>query len=196
VLREACRQVAAWREAGLAPVPVAVNMSLARADVDRLVGNIERALADARLPATLLEVEFTESQMLGQNERSRQLVDRIRALGVRLAVDDFGTGYSSLSYLTDFRFDTIKIDRAFVQGLPDEAEGRAVIQAILGIAQSLQCDVVAEGVETDAQAGALFDLGCHHMQGYLFAKPMSPAAIERELERGRAEVGDALVGPA
>jgi EAL domain-containing protein (putative c-di-GMP-specific phosphodiesterase class I) len=185
VLREACRQVGAWREAGLAPVPVAVNMSLARADVDRLVRNIERALADARLPASLLEVEFTESQMLGQNVRARQLVDRIRALGVRLSVDDFGTGYSSLSYLTDFRFDTIKIDRGFVHGLPDENEGRAVIQAILGIAQSLECDVVAEGVETEAQADALLHMGCRHMQGFLFARPLSPAAMERELDLGR-----------
>jgi EAL domain-containing protein (putative c-di-GMP-specific phosphodiesterase class I) len=179
--------VGAWREAGLGPVPVAVNMSLARADVDRLVRNIEHALADADLPASLLEVEFTESQMLGENVRSRQLVDRIRALGVHLSVDDFGTGYSSLSYLTDFRFDTIKIDRAFVQGLPDECEGRAVVQAILGIAQSLECGVVAEGVDTEAQAEALLDMGCRHMQGYFFAKPLSPAAIERQLARGRAD---------
>jgi diguanylate cyclase (GGDEF)-like protein/PAS domain S-box-containing protein len=185
-LREACRQVGAWREAGLAPVPVAVNVSLARADVDRLVRNIENALLDARLPASFLEVEFTESQMLSHTVRSRQLVDRIRDLGVHLSVDDFGTGYSSLSYLTDFRFDTIKIDRAFVQGLPDECEGRAVVQAIVGIAQTLECAVVAEGVETEAQAEALRDMGCHHMQGYLFAKPMSPAAIEQELDRGRA----------
>jgi diguanylate cyclase (GGDEF)-like protein len=193
VLREACRQVGAWRDAGLAPVPVAVNMSLARADVDRLVRNVERALADARIPASLLEIEFTESQMLGQNVRARQLVDRIRALGVRLSVDDFGTGYSSLSYLTDFRFDTIKIDRAFVHGLPDENEGRAVIQAILGIAQSLECDVVAEGVETEAQAATLSQMGCRHMQGFLFARPLSPAAIERELDRGRAEAAAAAM---
>lgn len=186
VLGEACRQVGAWRDAGLEPVPVAVNMSLARADVERLVRNIERALADADLPAALLEIEFTESQMLGQNVRARQLVDRIRALGVHLSVDDFGTGYSSLSYLTDFRFDTIKIDRAFVQGLPEECEGRAVVQAILGIAQSLDCAVVAEGVETEAQAEALRDMGCRAMQGYLFATPLSPSAIERQLARGRA----------
>ncbi|QSX78075.1 bifunctional diguanylate cyclase/phosphodiesterase [Agrilutibacter solisilvae] len=193
VLREACRQVGAWHEAGLKPVPVAVNMSLARADVDRLVHNIERALADAHLPASLLEVEFTESQMLGQNVRSRQLVDRIRALGVRLAVDDFGTGYSSLSYLADFRFDTIKIDRAFVHGLPDENEGRAVIQAILGIAESLECSVVAEGVETEAQAGALSDMGCRNMQGFLFARPLSAGAFELELDRGRVGEGAAAV---
>jgi diguanylate cyclase (GGDEF)-like protein/PAS domain S-box-containing protein len=193
VLREACRQLGAWRDAGLGLVPVAVNMSLARADVDRLVRNIEHALADARLSASLLEIEFTESQMLGQNVRSRQLVDRIRALGVHLSVDDFGTGYSSLSYLTDFRFDTIKIDRAFVEGLPEECEGRAVVQAILGIAQSLDCAVVAEGVETDAQAEALREMGCRHMQGYLFARPMSAAAIERQLVRDRASV-DAPVG--
>jgi diguanylate cyclase (GGDEF)-like protein len=188
VLREACRQVGAWREAGLAPVPVAVNMSLARADVDRLVRNIERALADARLPASLLEVEFTESQMLGQNVRARQLVDRIRALGVRLSVDDFGTGYSSLSYLADFRFDTIKIDRAFVHGLPDENEARAVIQAILGIAESLECDVVAEGVETEAQASALSEMGCRHMQGFLFARPLGAGVIEGELSTRKFDV--------
>ena len=183
VLREACRQVGAWQRIGTR-ARAGRGQHVAGAGRCGSPGPQHRTCA-RRGPASasLLEVEFTESQMLSQNVRSRQLVDRIRALGVRLSVDDFGTGYSSLSYLTDFRFDTIKIDRAFVHGLPDENEGRAVIQAILGIAQSLECDVVAEGVETEAQAAALCDMGCRYMQGYLFAKPLSPAAIERELDR-------------
>jgi len=188
VLREACRQNRAWLDAGFEAPPIAVNISLARANVDRVLSGIASTLAASGLPASQLEVEFTESQMLGQNVRARQLVDGIRAMGVRLAVDDFGTGYSSLSYLTDFRFDTIKIDRAFVQGLPGESESRAVVQAILGIAHSLDCAVVAEGVETGEQVAALVELGCRDMQGFFFARPLPAAEIAGRLaRRGRAE---------
>jgi diguanylate cyclase (GGDEF)-like protein len=195
VLREACRQTRAWLSAGLEALPMAVNISLARADVDRLLYNIKSTLHTTALPASLLEVEFTESQMLGQNDRARQLVDGIRAMGVRLTVDDFGTGYSSLSYLTDFRFDTIKIDRAFVQGLPGECEGRAVVQAILGIAHSLDCAVIAEGVETEGQATALLELGCQVMQGFLFARSLPATEIAALLmRRSRVESLEDLAG--
>ena len=183
VLREACRQNRAWLDAGFEAPPIAVNISLARANVDRVLSGIASTLHDNALPASQLEVEFTESQMLGQNIRARQLVDGIRAMGVRLAVDDFGTGYSSLSYLTDFRFDTIKIDRAFVQGLPGESESRAVVQAILGIASSLDCAVLAEGVETGEQATALLELGCRDMQGFFFARPLPAGEIPGLLVR-------------
>ena len=185
VLLEACRQNSAWLDAGLEALPMAVNISLARADVDRLLHHIKSTLHTTALPASLLEVEFTESQMLGRNVRARHLVDGIRAMGVRLTVDDFGTGYSSLSYLTDFRFDTIKIDRAFVHGLPGECEGRAVVQAILGIAHSLECAVIAEGVETEDQATALLELGCQVMQGFFFARSLPATEIAGLLMRRR-----------
>jgi diguanylate cyclase (GGDEF)-like protein/PAS domain S-box-containing protein len=182
VLRTACRQVRSWIDAGLPPLPVSVNVSLARLDPDRLLRTLRSALDESRLPPELLEVEFTESQMLGQHAHARRLVDSIRDLGVRLAVDDFGTGYSSLSYLTEYRFDTIKIDQAFVHGLPTGREPRAVARAILGMAESLECAVIAEGVESDAQADILVELGCTQMQGFLFAPPLPAAQIEARLQ--------------
>ena len=181
VLREACRQNRAWIDAGLPSVPVAVNLSLARFDPERIVGGIARALSDTGLAPWLLEVELTESQMLGHSERATQLIEGIRRLGVRVSVDDFGTGYSSLGYLTRHRFDAIKIDRSFVHGLPHATGQRAVVQAILGMAQALDYRVVGEGVETEEQATALLELGCHEMQGYLLGRPLPASEMERLL---------------
>jgi diguanylate cyclase (GGDEF)-like protein/PAS domain S-box-containing protein len=184
VLTEACRRHRAWLDAGLPRVPLAINLSLARFEPERIVARLREALDATGLPPELLEVEFTESEMLGQHARATELVDGLRALGVRLAVDDFGTGYSSLSYLTRYRFDTIKIDRAFVAGLPEDVEHAAVVRAIVGMARTLQCRVVAEGVETDEQAETLLALGCDEMQGYRFSHPLDEAAFETLLRAG------------
>jgi diguanylate cyclase (GGDEF)-like protein/PAS domain S-box-containing protein len=181
VLREACRQNRAWLDAGLPETPVAVNLSLARFDPVRVVGGIARALSDTGLPPWLLEIELTESQMLGHGDRAEQLIHGIRKLGVRVSVDDFGTGYSSLGYLTRYRFDAIKIDRSFVQGLPGEAGQVAVVEAIVAMARALDYRLVGEGVETEAQAQALLALGCREMQGYLLGRPASAEAMERLL---------------
>ncbi|WP_462113923.1 bifunctional diguanylate cyclase/phosphodiesterase [Lysobacter xanthus] len=185
VLREACRQNRAWIDAGLPAVPVAVNLSLASFDPVRIIGDLQRALADTGLPPSLLEVELTESQMLGHSDRAAQLIQGIRLLGVRVSVDDFGTGYSSLGYLTRHRFDAIKIDRSFVQGLPGEPGQRAVVEAILAMAHALDYRVVGEGVETDEQATALLELGCHEMQGYLLGRPLPAEDMERLLRESR-----------
>ena len=186
VLREACRQNRAWIDAGLPETPVAVNLSLARFDPQRVVSGIARALSDTGLPPWLLEIELTESQMLGHGDRAEQLIHGIRKLGVRVSVDDFGTGYSSLGYITRHRFDAIKIDRSFVQGLPGEAGQVAVVEAIVAMARALDYRLVGEGVETEAQAAALLALGCREMQGYLLGRPLSAAAMERLLREHRA----------
>jgi diguanylate cyclase (GGDEF)-like protein/PAS domain S-box-containing protein len=184
VMREACRQNRAWVDAGLPRVPVAVNMSLAHLDAERMVDNVRRALHDSGLAPELLDIEFTESQMLGQHERAQQLIEGIRALGVRMSVDDFGTGYSSLGYLTTHRFDTIKIDRSFVQGLPGQIGQLAVVQAIMGMAHALDYRVVGEGVETVEQAIALQRNGCHEVQGYLYSPPVEAVRFEQLLRTG------------
>jgi EAL domain-containing protein (putative c-di-GMP-specific phosphodiesterase class I) len=184
VMREACRQNRAWVDAGLPRVPVAVNMSLAHLDAERMVDNVRRALHDSGLAPELLDIEFTESQMLGQHERAQQLIEGIRALGVRMSVDDFGTGYSSLGYLTTHRFDTIKIDRSFVQGLPGQIGQLAVVQAIMGMAHALDYRVVGEGVETVEQAIALQRNGCHEVQGYLYSPPVEALQFEQLLRTG------------
>ncbi|WP_162823768.1 EAL domain-containing protein [Lysobacter sp. TY2-98] len=184
VMREACRQASAWRDGGQLPGPVSVNVSLARFDADRLLRTVGEALGDAGLPGPLLEIEFTESQMFADHERAERLITGLHAMGVRIAIDDFGTGYSSLGYLANHRFDTIKIDRSFVSGLPGDAKQGAVVQAIIAMASALEAHVVAEGVETHAQASMLDAHGCREVQGYLYSRPLEVGDFEVLLERG------------
>lgn len=177
VMREACRQTRAWLDAGLHPGPVAVNVSLARFDAERLLALVGSVLSGTGLPGPMLEVEFTESQMFADRERAGRLIEGLRALRVRIAIDDFGTRYSSLGYLSDHRFDTIKIDRSFVRGLPADTKQGAVVQAIIAMARALDADVVAEGVETHDQASTLDLHGCRHMQGFLYSRPVDADAF-------------------
>ncbi len=175
VMRTACRQASAWRESGLQIVPMAVNVSLARLDPQRLIDHIVTVLHDTGLPPRMLEVEFTESQMFQRREASTALMEQLKLLGVRTAVDDFGTGYSSLGYLVQYRFDTLKIDRSFVRSMRGDGDNDAIVQAIIGLGRSLDYTVVAEGVETQAQADALLRYGCSEMQGYLLSRPVAEA---------------------
>ena len=172
VMREACRQNHAWQQAGLASVPVSVNVSLARFDPDRLITHVRKVLADTCMDPRCLEIEFTESQMFTHLERAQLLIAQLKELGVHVTVDDFGTGYSGLGYLMRYKFDVLKIDRSFVQGLPDDPAHTAIVRAIIGMAHALDCRVVAEGVETFAQADVLQAYGCHEMQGYLYSRPV------------------------
>lgn len=197
VMQEACRRNKAWQDAGLPAVPVSVNVSLARFDADRLLASVRRALDGSGLPPQCLEIEFTESQMFGHLERAQQLIADLKGMGVRVAVDDFGVGYSSLNYLVQYPFDTLKIDRSFVAGLPDEARHSAIVQAILVMAHTLGHHVVAEGVETIAQAEALARHGCDEAQGYLYSRPLSAEDFAAVLRRGQIrlpELHDALPG--
>jgi EAL domain-containing protein (putative c-di-GMP-specific phosphodiesterase class I) len=153
-------------------VPVSVNVSLARFDPDRLITHVRKVLADTCMDPRCLEIEFTESQMFTHLERAQLLIAQLKELGVHVTVDDFGTGYSGLGYLMRYKFDVLKIDRSFVQGLPDDPAHTAIVRAIIGMAHALDCRVVAEGVETFAQADVLQAYGCHEMQGYLYSRPV------------------------
>lgn len=184
VMREACRQNKAWQEAGLASVPVSVNVSLAHFDAQRLIAHVRRTLDQTGLEPHCLEIEFTESQMFKHHNGTQHVIVELKALGVQVTIDDFGTGYSSLSYLTRYRFDTLKIDRSFVSGLPVDTTQHAVVQAIMGMAQALRYRVVAEGVETFAQAETLAHRGCHEMQGYLFSRPLPAGEFAALLGQG------------
>jgi diguanylate cyclase (GGDEF)-like protein/PAS domain S-box-containing protein len=172
VMRDACRQAREWLDAGLLPGPVAVNVSLARFDADRLLALVASVLEDTGLPGAMLEVEFTESQMFADRVRAGRLIEGLRAMQVRIAVDDFGTGYSNLGYLSDHCFDTIKIDRSFIKGLPMDTKQAAVVQAIVAMAGALEAEVVAEGVETAEQATTLDGHGCRQVQGFLYSRPV------------------------
>ena len=176
VMLQACRQIRAWQDEGLDVVPISVNVSLARLDVDRLPQSIKATLDSSGIPPGLLQVEFTESQMFAQQDQARVLLARLKELGVGLAVDDFGTGYSSLNYLAQYEFDVLKIDRTFVTDLPGNRKHQAIVQAIIGMAHALGYQLIAEGVETREEANALLEYGCHQMQGYYFSYPLAAAA--------------------
>ena len=167
VLRTACAAAAAWPQAW----SVAVNISPLQFRHKSLASLVKSALKASGLPPRRLELEITETVILGNEKHNIAVLNDIRALGVRIAMDDFGTGYSSLSYLRAFPFDKIKIDQSFVRDLPHDDNAVSIIRAITGLAQSLGVRITAEGVETEAQLEALRELDCHQAQGYLIGRP-------------------------
>jgi EAL domain-containing protein (putative c-di-GMP-specific phosphodiesterase class I) len=172
VIDKACAQLAAWREAGVALVPVSINVSpkqFLRGGVQR---QLRAAMARHRVPASLIEVEITESAMMGDQDDILAELAALRALGVKLHVDDFGTGYSSLSQLQRLKMDVLKVDRAFTNELARSKEGKVFFQAIVSMAHALGMSVVAEGVETAEQLAILRGLDCNEVQGYFIARPM------------------------
>jgi len=184
VIDKACAQLAAWRAAGVDLVPVSINVSpkqFLRGGVQR---HLSGAMARHRVPASLIEVEITESAMMGDHEEILAELAALRALGVKLHVDDFGTGYSSLSQLQRLRMDVLKVDRAFTTELGNSKEGKVFFQAIVSMAHALGMSVVAEGVETGEQLAILRGLDCNEVQGYYIARPV-PAADMLQMMRRR-----------
>ena len=191
VIDLACAQLAAWNRnghghaavAGAVPVPVSINVS----PKQFLRGGVQRELAEALLrhgvAPGLLEVEITESAMMGDQEEILAELAAIRALGIKLHVDDFGTGYSSLSQLQRMKMEVLKVDRSFTAELGRSREGQVFFQAIVSMAHALGMEVVAEGVETHEQLAILRALGCNEVQGYLVARPMAAEAIAPLLAR-------------
>jgi len=173
VLRTACAQSVAWQKQGLPPVCLSVNLSMRQLADEGLVAEIERVLAETGLAAELLELEVTESTIMHNSERAVRVLTAIKSLGVRLAIDDFGTGYSSLAHLKRFPIDTLKVDRSFIREVPNDAEDRAIAEAIIAMGKTLSLTVVAEGVETPEQQAFLSDRQCDEMQGYHFSTPVA-----------------------
>lgn len=171
VLRQACRQGAAWQRAGHPPIRIAVNVSALEFEGDGFVETVTACLRDTGFPAQWLELELTERVVMRNVEESVRRMHLLRALGVCISVDDFGTGYSSLSYLPRLPINILKIDRSFVSGLNPTSANLPVVQAILSLATSLRLETIAEGIETEAERRILRTLGCTLGQGYLFAPP-------------------------
>ncbi|GAA4425289.1 putative bifunctional diguanylate cyclase/phosphodiesterase [Acidovorax lacteus] len=178
VVREACRQGQQWRAAGLPDLTLAVNVSPRQFHLTDLAGATAAALAETGFPPSRLELEITETALAERTEDARTTLLRLRALGVRLAIDDFGTGYSSLGQLKQLPIDVLKIDRGFIQDLPASADDLAISTAIIAMGHSLGLDVLAEGVETEAQLACLRERGCDHYQGYLCSRPLPAEAFE------------------
>lgn len=182
VLREACRQVRAWRTTGPYPdLKVSVNLSAAEFAQTGLVEAVARTLRETGLEAAALELEITEGVIMADAATTITTLRELKRLGVRLAIDDFGTGYSSLSYLKRFPVDTLKIDKAFVDGVGSDPEDEAIVRAMIGVAQALGLQLVAEGMETALQVARLREFGCCIGQGHHFAPAGQPAAIEKLL---------------
>jgi diguanylate cyclase (GGDEF)-like protein/PAS domain S-box-containing protein len=185
VLREACRQVKTWQERWPAPAPltIAVNLSARQLQHRGIVDEVSAALAAAGLDPQSLVLEITETAIMEQLDAAIAILTELRRLGVRLALDDFGTGYSSLSYLQRLPVDILKIDRSFVAGVARSTQDSALARGILTLGQTLGLETVAEGIETAEQLAALRELGCQLGQGYFFARPLGPAAVDALLER-------------
>jgi diguanylate cyclase (GGDEF)-like protein/PAS domain S-box-containing protein len=174
VLETACRDAALWHRQGQTLV-VAVNLSAVQFRNPNLIAEVQEALLKSGLPAHALELEITESAVLGDINSTIVLLEQLKALGVRLAIDDFGTGYSNLGHLRRFPVDVLKIDQSFIRG--NSGFQKPIVEAVLGLAKALELHTVAEGVETPEQMQQLRQMGCDMGQGYYFAKPTSSAAI-------------------
>jgi diguanylate cyclase (GGDEF)-like protein len=183
VLGEACRQAAAWRDAGLEPLRVSVNISSRQFRSETLAGAVAEALRASALAPAQLEVELTESLLMENTEQAMAVMGKLKALGIAISIDDFGTGYSSLGYLKRFPIDGLKIDRSFVRDLATSPKDAAIIDAIAALARSLGIGLVAEGVEEPYQAEFLRERQCTELQGYLFGRPVAAEGVAEYLRR-------------
>ncbi|WP_343590764.1 EAL domain-containing protein [Paracidovorax wautersii] len=188
VTAEVCRQGRIWLDAGLLSATLALNLSPRQFHLSDLVAGLAGALHASGFPARQLELEITEGALAERPEEARQVLLRLRELGVRLAVDDFGTGYSSLAHLKRFPIDVLKIDRSFIRDLPQNTDDMAICTAIIAMGHSLGLSVLAEGVETEEQRAFLHARGCDSFQGYLCSRPL-PAEEFTELLCRQASVG-------
>ena len=193
ITEQACRAAAEWHGRGFKGVSVAVNVSPLQFDTDDLGAMIIRAMSGAGLPPRLLQLEITESVAVSDPDRLKHVIGPLKTMGVRLAIDDFGTGHSNLSMLGRLPFDVFKIDRAFISSLYTDKQAPAIVEMILGMAETLGMETVAEGVETEAQEKFLRQRGCDQYQGYYYSKPVSlekfMAMLEADRQHPAADAG-------
>jgi EAL domain-containing protein (putative c-di-GMP-specific phosphodiesterase class I) len=191
VLQQACRQARAWRDQGLPPLRVGVNISAVQFHQPGLIDSVREALDGAGLEARHLELELTESCVMSNPEESIAVLEALSEMGVLVSVDDFGTGYSSMSYLRRFPIDKLKIDKTFIAGMGTHSDDASIVQAIVSLAHGLRLKVVAEGVETSAQLAALKAMGCDQYQGYYFSSAVPAEDFEKLLRLQTATRADA-----
>jgi EAL domain-containing protein (putative c-di-GMP-specific phosphodiesterase class I) len=175
---------------------LAVNVSALEFRDHRLLDSLQSALGESGIAPSDLALEITESILMAETETSLRIIARLHELGVGIAIDDFGTGYSSLSYLKRLRPTQLKIDRSFVRDADTDPDSRAIVKGVIGLANALGLEIVAEGVETLEQQAFLRDAGCHTLQGYLIARPLAVDVLESWLNSERATSGAAMPDPA
>jgi EAL domain-containing protein (putative c-di-GMP-specific phosphodiesterase class I) len=186
VLEAACRQLLAWRSAGLEDLSVAVNLSSRQFEVGDLAREVASIVAALGLEPASLELEITESVLMEHGERSVAMLNDLREIGVRVSIDDFGTGYSSLAYLKRFAISKFKIDGIFIKELPENRDDAEIVSTMIGMAHNLNLQVVAEGVETVQQLEFLARHGCDEFQGYLVSAPVPAVDFEALLRSPHA----------
>lgn len=174
VIDNTCRQIAAWQSLLPPDGCIGLNLSSVQFASRDLVNRVETAIATHQINPRQLELECTESILMKDVEHTRQVLGQLRELGVRSAIDDFGTGYSSMAYLKQFEVDTLKIDKMFINGIPDSPRDAAIAQSITQLGHNLGMEIIAEGVETKAQADWLLSIGCNTAQGYFYGHPQPP----------------------
>ncbi len=184
VLREACRQARTWQDAGLPPLPVAVNISAVEFRDQNFLESVRSILKESCLEPRCLELELTESVLMQHPEATASVLQALKFMGVQLAVDDFGTGYSSLSYLRRFPIDALKIDQSFVREITSNPDDAAIVSAVINMGRSLRQRVIAEGVETREQFAFLQAQHCGEGQGYFFSRPVLAGQFAKLLETG------------
>jgi len=185
VIETACAQLAAWQQQGITEIRLAVNVSARQFQHETLVATVTTALHRYAVPPHLLELEVTESAIMHEPEHTVAILDELKGLGVRISLDDFGTGYSSLNYLRRFPIDKLKIDQSFVRDITTQPDDASIALSVISLAHSLRREVIAEGVETEAQLTFLRRNDCDHIQGYLFARPMPADEFTAMLVAGR-----------
>ncbi len=184
VLRETCRQIAAWLAEGISVVPVAINVSPKQLRDQTFVNYIREVVSDYGIPANLLEIEITERCVVEDFERPRQALEALSGLGLKIALDDYGTGSSSLSFLKRLPINVIKIDRSFISDIRNQSNDAAIVASTIALGHNLGLTVIAEGVETREQLIYLRAAGCDEVQGYYFQKPVAAAEIVEALKAG------------
>ncbi len=185
VLQTACRQMQVWQNAGFSGLRVAVNLSARQFHQPDLSSRVAQILAEIGLEPSSLELELTESLMVEDAPSAIATLQQLKSLGVSISIDDFGTGYSSLSYLAQYPFDTLKIDRCFISNIAHGCTNAAIVKAIIEMAHSLCLEVIAEGVETEAEKDFLWRYKCDTMQGYFFSPPLPAGDFEKLLVAGK-----------
>ena len=183
VLQQACQQLALWQQHHAERLIVTVNVSALQLNQPAFAEQVMQLLQQFQLQPAQLELEITERVLLDDSDEVAAMLLRLTRLGVQFSLDDFGTGYSSLSYLSRFPLQTLKIDRSFVHAMHDSDRSRDLVRAIVAMGQSLQLQLVAEGVETTEQAAALSELGCQFLQGYYLARPQTAVQISQQLRQ-------------
>jgi EAL domain-containing protein (putative c-di-GMP-specific phosphodiesterase class I) len=181
-MEEACRQHKRWQDDGLYLQRIAVNLSAIQFSQRDLYKTLKKILEKTHLDPQYLELEITESNAMQDAEKTIKIMNRLTKLGISFSIDDFGTGYSSLSLLKRFPLSTLKVDRSFIQDVPDDDDAVAIVKAIIAMAHSLKFEIIAEGVENRPQLDFLRNLKCQNYQGFLFSKPLPAKKITQLLK--------------